>query len=121
MPRFSASMLIAISALLVLPAPVWAHAHLKQAEPADHAQVSTTSAVKLTFSEGLNLAFSGIKLTGPAMQQVTLGQPALSNDGKTLSASPAGKLAPGSYQLDWHVLSVDGHKTKGTYHITVTP
>jgi methionine-rich copper-binding protein CopC len=28
-------------------------------------------------------------------------------------------LAPGTYQVDWHVVSVDGHKTKGSYHFSV--
>ncbi len=28
-------------------------------------------------------------------------------------------LTPGTYQVDWHVVSVDGHKTKGSYHFSV--
>ena len=24
-------------------------------------------------------------------------------------------LQPGNYTVDWHVVSVDGHKTRGTY------
>ena len=28
-------------------------------------------------------------------------------------------LASGTYQVDWHVVSVDGHKTKGSYHFSV--
>jgi methionine-rich copper-binding protein CopC len=28
-------------------------------------------------------------------------------------------LKAGTYQVDWHVVSVDGHKTKGSYHFSV--
>ncbi|WP_313160064.1 copper resistance protein CopC, partial [Mixta calida] len=28
-------------------------------------------------------------------------------------------LPGGSYQVNWHVLSVDGHKTKGSYTFSV--
>jgi len=28
-------------------------------------------------------------------------------------------LAAGDYQVNWHVLSVDGHKTQGSYRFSV--
>ena len=28
-------------------------------------------------------------------------------------------LQPGNYTVDWHVVSVDGHKTRGTYTFSV--
>jgi len=30
-------------------------------------------------------------------------------------------LKPGTYLVSWHVVSVDTHRTSGTYKFTVTP
>jgi methionine-rich copper-binding protein CopC len=32
---------------------------------------------------------------------------------------PGTNAGAGTYQVDWHVVSVDGHKTKGSYHFSV--
>jgi methionine-rich copper-binding protein CopC len=40
---------------------------------------------------------------------------------KTLTAPVTGPLKPGTYTVRWNVLSVDGHKTNGTYTFTVKP
>ena len=37
------------------------------------------------------------------------------SDKKTLVVTPVAPLAPGSYQVQWHALSVDTHKSKGSY------
>ncbi|MFJ2986228.1 copper homeostasis periplasmic binding protein CopC [Collimonas sp. NPDC087041] len=99
----------------------WAHAHLKAAQPADKAVVSSISDIELTFSEGLSLKFSGIKVTGPGKQEVALGEAMLMDEGKTLMIPVSSKLQPGSYTVDWHALSVDGHKTNGSYSFVVSP
>ena len=114
-------LVLASSACFMLSGQVWAHAHLKLAEPADQATVSAPSALSLTFSEGLNLKFSGIRVTGPDKQEVRLGNAMLMNTGKTLTVSPSTRLHPGLYQVNWHAVSVDGHKTTGSYNFTVTP
>jgi copper resistance protein C len=31
------------------------------------------------------------------------------------------RLAPGSYRVNWHVISVDGHKTEGSFAFEVRP
>jgi hypothetical protein len=112
---------LAVSACLLLSEAVWAHAHLKKAEPADNEFVSAPSEFDLTFTEGLNPKFSGIKVTGPDKLEVQLGEPMFMSGGKMLMISPSQKLLPGKYTVDWHALSVDGHKTNGTYSFTVTP
>lgn len=101
----------------------FAHAHLKSADPAESATLSAPPPVlKLQFSEGLELKFSGIKVTGPAKDEVKLGPATLGAGGDTgLEVPVTGALAPGKYQVEWHILSKDGHKTKGSYSFTVKP
>jgi methionine-rich copper-binding protein CopC len=115
---FRSSMLI-VAASLLTTTSAWAHAHLQTASPAANSVVSTPASLSLSFSEALDVKFSGVKLSNAEKQDITLGDAALSNGGKTLVVKPAQPLPAGSYQLEWHVLSVDGHKTKGSYHFSV--
>ncbi len=65
-----------VAAVMTTPA-VWAHAHLKAQQPAANATVDASpEALILTFSEGIEPAFSGVTLTGPDGKKRT---PARSN------------------------------------------
>ncbi|OLP61742.1 hypothetical protein BJF93_08955 [Xaviernesmea oryzae] len=102
--------------------PAFAHAHLQAATLADKATIKAApEAITLRFSEGLSLALSGATLSGEDQSEIGLGEARLSDDGKSLILPLAAALKPGTYRLDWHVLSVDGHKTKGTTSFTVAP
>ncbi|WP_164736442.1 copper homeostasis periplasmic binding protein CopC [Rhizobium vallis] len=98
-----------------------AHAHLKTSSPAEKASVVSPGELDLTFTEELNLKFSGVKVTDPDKKEITLGDAALKDDDKVLAVPISGTLAPGNYTVDWHVLSTDGHKTSGIYTFTVKP
>ena len=100
-----------------------AHALLKVAVPAVGATVTgRPSELRLHFSEGIEAAFSGVTLTaedGQPVQPVAVAvDPA---DSATLVVSLSGPLAPGTYNVQWHVVSVDTHKTQGRYDFTVAP
>lgn len=76
---------------------VLAHAHLESAVPAENAIVKVSPVeIDLTFSEGLNLKFSGATITGPGKATVSTGQAKLSiNDHKTLVIPLSAPLASG--------------------------
>jgi methionine-rich copper-binding protein CopC len=118
---------VTFAACLALPllagaAPAFAHAHLKAAMPASGSTVTVSPGeLDLKFTEALNLAFTGVKLTGP-QGAVALAAPSLkSGDATTLIVPLKTKLLPGSYKVDWHALSDDGHKTQGSYSFSVKP
>ena len=98
-----------------------AHAHLKVQTPAADATVSSAPKVlTLNFSEGIEPNFSGVKVTGPDNAEVKTGKLDLEPSNNTQINVPIeGELAAGKYQVSWHVVSVDGHKTKGQYSFTV--
>ncbi|HCB2458295.1 CopC domain-containing protein YobA [Klebsiella aerogenes] len=109
-----------LSAMLTT-ASVFAHAHLQQQIPAADSTVSVSpQALTLTFSEGVELSFSGVTLSGPQNKPVATGKLARSDGNKVQLTLPLNEpLAAGEYTVEWHVVSVDGHKTKGQYHFNV--
>ncbi|MBN8953467.1 MULTISPECIES: copper homeostasis periplasmic binding protein CopC [unclassified Rhizobium] len=122
MPPIKKLLLAAAAISIAFAGEALAHAHLKSAVPAVDGAVKTApSELDLTFSEGLNLKFSGIKVTGPDKAAVKTGEGMLMNDGTTLMVPVTDKLAPGKYTVEWHALSTDGHKTNGTYGFTIAP
>ena len=119
-----ASVFLAFAGLgcLFAAGPAFAHAHLKSANPADKAIVSTfPMALTLDFTEGLNLAFSGANLQDASGSLVQQGKAQLTNEDETLTIPLQSALRPGDYTVKWHVLSVDGHKSDGSYSFTVEP
>ncbi|BCU55340.1 CopC domain-containing protein YobA [Enterobacter kobei] len=114
------SALVLVGGILTAPA-VFAHAHLKHQYPAADANVDAApQALTLNFSEGIEPKFSGVKITGAKQQDVKTGPVKRNENDKTQLIVPLEQaLTPGEYTVDWHVVSVDGHKTTGNYHFSV--
>lgn len=115
-----ASIALFFAALGTSPA-VFAHAHLKSHTPASNAEIVTTpQTITLDFSEGIEPNFSGVKVTGPDQAAVKMGKAQRNAENeKQLIVPVEDALTPGVYQVEWQVVSVDGHKTKGHYQFTV--
>jgi hypothetical protein len=118
MPRFLRSLqLVALVAPLSLVASTaWAHAHLLSSNPAKDATVAAPAAIHLEFSEGLEAKLSAATLMTAAGANVPVTTKVA---GKAIDATPASKLAPGTYMVMWKVVSGDGHKMSGDYNFTV--
>lgn len=117
------TLLASAALVLAFSGQAWAHAHLKSAVPPQNGSVASPPVeIDLTFTEELNLKFTGVKVTGPGKAAVQTGTASLkAGDEATLIVPVSGTLATGSYTVDWHALSADGHKTKGTYKFAVKP
>lgn len=104
-----------------IPSVVFAHAHLISQTPAADVTVSAApEALTLRFSEGVEPGFSGATLTGPQQQKIATGHAQLAQgDNKTLVVPLQATPGTGDWQVDWHVVSVDGHKTQGSYRFHV--
>lgn len=97
-----------------------AHAHLIQQSPAADTTVAVApQALTLRFSEGVEPKFSGVSVTNDKQQIVKTGAIARSEDKMQLVVPLETPLAAGVWQVEWHVVSVDGHKTKGNYRFTI--
>ena len=107
---------------LSLAGPAWAHAHLVKSDPPVGGSVAATDTLRLTFSEGIELAFSKVEVAkedGTDLGATKLA--ADSADAKVVVVTLPAKLAPGGYKIHWHVVSVDTHHTEGTFAFTVNP
>jgi copper resistance protein C len=104
--------------LMVLASSVaHAHAMLDHANPPVGGTVSAAPRqVSLTFTQNLEGSFSSIEVTDGAGTRVDTGKAQVS--GNTMRVGLRG-LRPGSYHVRWHALSVDTHKTEGsfTFHV----
>ncbi|WP_442797968.1 copper homeostasis periplasmic binding protein CopC [Pantoea vagans] len=116
-------MVIALAAagLMAFSSLAAAHAHLQSSAPAAKAQVTTSpDALTLNFSEDIEAAFSGVTLLDSAQKPVETAKARVEADQKKrLIVGLSQPLKAGSYQVNWHVLSVDGHKTAGSYRFSV--
>ncbi|WP_323085930.1 copper homeostasis periplasmic binding protein CopC [Providencia alcalifaciens] len=99
----------------------FAHAHLKDQLPAEDAALEQTpEAITLNFSEGIEVNFTKVNVTDENKQVIKTGKAALDPSNNTKVIIPVeSKLAAGKYDVQWSVVSVDGHKTKGNYSFTV--
>ncbi|HED6262796.1 CopC domain-containing protein YobA [Enterobacter bugandensis] len=111
--------LVFLASTVISPS-VLAHAHLEQQSPAADSQVASPQVLTLNFSEGIEPGFSGVVVTDAQKQVIKTGTATQDEKNKAQLTVPLEQtLAPGAYRVDWHVVSVDGHKTKGSYRFSV--
>jgi copper(I)-binding protein len=113
----TSALLAALSLTLALGSPVQAHAFLDHSTPAVGSTVQTAPPMlTLWFTQNLEPAFSTVEVTGPNGEQIEQGKPQISGDTMRAAIKSAGA---GTYQVHWHVVSVDTHKTKGNFTFRV--
>jgi copper resistance protein C len=99
---------------------VRAHAELDHAEPRVGNKVATAPReVTLWFTEKLESAFSSITVTNAAGERVDSGKTRVSGSQMSVSLRPGG--SPGTYHVNWRVLSVDTHRSEGNFTFQVGP
>lgn len=104
----------------------YAHPQLVQTTPSANATVAGPAKIELRFSERLAGEFSGADLLMLDMPGMKMDKPSkegatasLSTDGMTLVITPSRALAPGTYRVDYHVVSTDTHRITGSYSFKV--
>ncbi|MGA7803834.1 copper resistance CopC family protein [Bradyrhizobium sp.] len=112
-PMFATAVLLGV----IAGTAAEAHAFLDHADPRVGSTVPTAPReVSLTYTQNLEPAFSGVEVTDANGARVDLGKPSFSSSVMRVGLKP---LSPGAYKVRWHVLSVDTHKTEGsfTFHV----
>jgi copper resistance protein C len=97
---------------------VWAHAFLDHAEPRVGGSVAVAPRqLSLWFTQELEPAFSTVEVQNSAGARVDQGKPRI-GPGNVMRVGLK-PLAPGTYKVLWHALSVDTHTTEGSFSFHV--
>jgi methionine-rich copper-binding protein CopC len=103
--------------LLLATGEASAHALLDHAEPrVGNAVATAPREVTLWFTQKLEPAFSSITVTNSAGQRVDTGKTRVSGNQMSVSLRSGGA---GTYRVNWRVLSVDTHRTDGSFTFRV--
>ncbi|MCP5274787.1 MAG: copper resistance protein CopC [Burkholderiales bacterium] len=99
---------------------VWAHASLVKSDPPRRASLSESpSQIQLWFNEEIETAYALVEVLDSDGNTVSVDEPsAVADDPKSVVlAMPA--LKPGSYKVQFRVLSVDGHVVESNYSFRI--
>ncbi|MFM0084799.1 copper homeostasis periplasmic binding protein CopC [Paraburkholderia sediminicola] len=112
---------LATAAVVVFaPASAFAHGKLESAVPAAGSTVDAApDALRLTFNEDLESAFSTVKVSDANGAAVSKEKAKIDASNPRVLTIALPKLSSGSYSVQWAVMTHDSHKTKGTYSFQV--
>jgi methionine-rich copper-binding protein CopC len=112
-PRIALSLLFGAFSFSV----AHAHAFLDHASPLVGGTVATAPReVVLTFTQNLEAAFSSVQVTDANGARVDQGKAQISGN---IMRAGLRSLSSGTYRVRWHVLSVDTHRTEGSFTFSV--
>ena len=100
------------------------HAHLTKSEPAsDDTLAKSPAAIRLWFSEPVELPVTTVKLASASGVKVALSALARPDTGKAapVTAMVKAPLKAGAYVITWSTAAKDGHPATGTLNFVVKP
>ncbi|MDE1905241.1 MAG: copper resistance protein CopC [Rhodospirillales bacterium] len=115
-------LLAGAAAVMLAAAPAaFAHAYLTGSNPKAGANVGLdTSHIQLSFTEAVQPEFCTVTVVDGMGTHAETGKPeAVPGHGDELIVPVHFQMA-GKYTVTWHALSVDTHKTNGTYSFNVS-
>jgi copper resistance protein C len=112
----------AAGAVMILSSVIaaFAHAHLVRATPTVGGTVHEAPAeVLLRFNEKLESAFSSVVVRDSAGKQVDKADAQVDKADRLLMRVSLQPLTPGTYKVEWRVMSADTHKVNGNFTFVV--
>jgi copper resistance protein C len=109
-----------LATLMLGMASAYAHAFLDHASPLVGSTVNTSPGeVRMWFTQALEPRFSAAQLRSSA--GAVLGNGTVDTADPKQLVIPTHGLPPGKYKVTWKVLSVDTHRTEGSFGFEVKP
>lgn len=114
---------ITMIAASLLGSAAFAHPELQSAEPAAGAVAATSiNQIKITFTEAVIPQFSGAEVKDQAGKTIATGKATVDPANRKQLVVPVNELLPpGDYKVEWHAVSDDTHRVKGSYSFSVAP
>ncbi|HWK94778.1 MAG TPA: copper homeostasis periplasmic binding protein CopC [Pseudolabrys sp.] len=113
--------LLIAGSLALAPVAALAHGHLDHAKPAAGSSGAAPKEVSLWFTEAVEPKFSSIVVEDAKGTAMQIGKAEVAADNKANLTIKVKPLPPGVYKVTWKILSVDTHRTQGTFSFTVKP
>jgi methionine-rich copper-binding protein CopC len=107
----------------LLSGAAFAHPELRSAEPAAGAAVATSpKQIRITFTEAVIPQLSGAEVKDQAGKAISTGKATVDPANRKQLVVPVNEpLSPGDYKVEWHAVSDDTHRVKGSYSFSVAP
>ena len=120
MTKMSSTAAIAMIAAIYCSNGADAHPQMQSAEPAAGVTTASPKQIKLTFNEDVMVQFSGVELKDQAGKMIQTGKATVDPANKKQLVVPVNEpLPPGDYKVEWHAVSDDTHRVKGSYSFSV--
>jgi copper resistance protein C len=104
----------------VIPSRAWAHAFLDHAEPKVGSSITNSpTEIKIWFTQELEPVFSTVEVQNASGQEVDKKDAHLDDKNKSLFIVSLPPLPNGTYTVTWHAVSVDTHRTQGSFEFTI--
>ena len=118
--------LITIAALTTLTASLlsgaaYAHSEFQSTDPAPGAATTTSpEQIRITFNENVITKMSGVEVKDQTGKIIATGKAMSDPANKKLLVVPVSEqLSPGDYKVEWHAVSDDTHRVKGSFSFSV--
>ena len=97
------------------------HLRLTKSEPAADTTITSVTAVKLWFSQPVELGVTTVRLAAEGNRNIELAAltKASREVGTPVVAGIPGTIEPGRYTVTWRTMSRDGHAVNGTFGFTL--
>ena len=109
---------IVAATAVMAPEAALAHDELTNSSPQAGAVTPSPEVVTLTFSSAVSTDTCFMRLTSANGESFDV-RPTTSGDAQTVSFAIDRELSAGSWNVEWRVLSSDGHPAAGIYSFTV--
>ena len=97
-----------------------AHPVLETTDPGPGTTVPSPKEIRLMFTEDLVAKFSGLTVKDQSGHPIETASPSVDPNHKRQLVVPiANPLPPGTYDVDWHAVSVDTHRVTGHFSFKV--
>jgi methionine-rich copper-binding protein CopC len=98
----------------------YAHPELQSAEPAAGATTMSPRQIKITFNESVIPQFSGVEVKDQNGKVIATGKATTDPTNKKQLVIPVQEqLPPSEYKVEWHAVSADTHRVRGSYSFSV--
>ncbi|MBI5131545.1 MAG: copper homeostasis periplasmic binding protein CopC [Rhodopseudomonas palustris] len=112
--------IVVLGAVALASGAALAHPEFQSAEPPAGKSSASPKQIRILFNESVIPQFSGIELKDQTGKAIATGRATTDPTNKKLMIVPLkDQLAPGDYKVEWHAVSDDTHKVKGSYSFGV--